>query len=110
MRADTNVADGDTPLAAPTRETAAATVDTILAEVLRRPIVHPEWLFLQDAAAYAGYSEQQFSDFVKRGVAPKSVLFSRSARRFQRSEVDAWCAASGPSAYSSKGDPGAVRR
>ena len=28
MRADTNVADGDTPLAAPMRETAAATVDS----------------------------------------------------------------------------------
>ena len=107
MRADTNVADGDTPLAAPMRETAAATVDTILAEVRRRPIVHPEWLSLQDAAAYTGYSEQQFSDFVKRGVAPKSVLFSRNARRFKH--VDAWCAAGGPSAYSSKGDPGAVR-
>ncbi len=52
MRADTNVADGDTPLAAPMRETAAA----------------------------------------------------------QRSDLDAWCAAVGPSAYSSKGDPGAVRR
>jgi hypothetical protein len=43
----------------------------------RRPIVYPEWLSLQDAAAYTGYSEQQFSDFVKRGIAPKSVLFSR---------------------------------
>jgi predicted DNA-binding transcriptional regulator AlpA len=111
MRADANVADGDTPLAALMRETAAATVDTILAELRRRrPIVYPEWLSLQDAAAYTGYSEQQFSDFVKRGVAPKSVLFSRNARCFKRSDVDAWCAARGPSAYSSKGDPGAVRR
>jgi len=76
MRADANVADGDTPLAALMRETAAATVDTILAELRRRPIVYPEWLSLQDAAAYTGYSEQ----------------------------------AGGPSAYSSKGDPGAVRR
>ena len=33
MRADANVADGDTPLAALMRETAAATVDTILAEL-----------------------------------------------------------------------------
>ena len=71
MRADINVADGNTPLAALMRETAAATVDTILAEVRRRPIVHPEWLSLQDAAAYTGYSEQQFSDFVKRGIAPE---------------------------------------
>ena len=109
MRADANLADGDTPLAALMRETAAATADTILAE-LRRPIVYPEWLSLQDAAAYTGYSEQQFSDFVKRSVAPKSVLFSRNARRFKRSDVDTWCAAGGPSAYSSKGDPGAVRR
>ena len=70
MRADANVADGDTPLAALMRETAAATVDTIFAELRRLPIVHPEGQFLQDAAAYTGYSEQQFSDFVKHGVAP----------------------------------------
>jgi predicted DNA-binding transcriptional regulator AlpA len=110
MRTDANVGNGDTALAALMRETAAATVDTVLAELRRRPIVQPEWLSLQDAAAYTGYSEQQFSDFVKRGVAPKSVLFSRNARRFKRSDVDAWCAAGGPSAFTSKGEPGAVRR
>ena len=110
MGTDASVANDDTALAALVRETAAATVDTVLAELRRRPIVHPEWLSLQDAAAYTGYSEQQFSDFVKRGIAPKSILFSRNARRFKRSDVDAWCAAGGPSAYSSKGDPGAVRR
>ena len=98
MRADVGVAKDDTPLAALMRETAAATVDTVLAELRRRPIVHPEWLSLQDAAAYTGYSEQQFSEFVERGIAPKSVLFSRNARRFKRSDVDAWCAAGGPSA------------
>ena len=48
MRADANVADGDTPLAALMRETAAATVDTILAELRRRPIVYPECVSLQD--------------------------------------------------------------
>jgi predicted DNA-binding transcriptional regulator AlpA len=109
MRADASIADSDTPLAALMRETAAATVDTVLAELRRRPIVYPEWLSLQDAATYTGYSEQQFSEFVKRGIAPQSVLFSRNARRFKRSTVDAWCAAGGPSAYTSKGDPGAVR-
>jgi predicted DNA-binding transcriptional regulator AlpA len=108
MRADASVANGDTPLTALVRETAAATVDTVLAELRRRPIVYPEWLSLQDAAAYTCYSEQQFSDFVRRGIAPKSVLFSRNARRFKRSDVDAWCAAGGPSAYTSKGEPGAV--
>jgi hypothetical protein len=46
---------------------------------------------------------------VKRGVAPKSVLFSRNARRFKRSDIDAWCAAGGPRAYASKGEPGAVQ-
>ncbi|MGD0076520.1 MAG: hypothetical protein ABSD31_19640 [Candidatus Binataceae bacterium] len=98
MRANANVANGDTPLAALMRETATATatVDAVFAELRRRPIVHPERLSLQDAAAYTGYSEQQFSDFVKRGLAPKSVLV--------------WRAAGGPSAYSSQGDPGAVRR
>jgi len=109
MRADASVANGDTPLTALMGETAAATVDTVLAELRRRPIVQPEWLSLQDAAAYTGYSEQQFSEFVKRGIAPKSVLFSRNARRFKRSDVDAWCAGGGPSAYTSMGDPGAVR-
>jgi predicted DNA-binding transcriptional regulator AlpA len=108
MRSNTGPTSDDT-LAALMRETAAATVDTVLAELRRRPIVQPEWLSLQDAAAYTGYSEQQFSDFVKRGVAPKSVLFSRNARRFKRSDVDAWCAAAGPSSYNSKGEPGAVR-
>jgi hypothetical protein len=44
-----------------------------------------------------GYSEQHFSDFVKRNIAPRSVLFSRNARRFKRTDVDAWCAAGGPS-------------
>ena len=102
MHADANIADGDTPLAALMHETAAATVDTVLAE--------SEWLSSQDAAAYTGYSEQQFSDFVMRRVAPKSALFSRNARRFKRSDIDAWCAAGGPSPYSSKGGPGAVRR
>ena len=110
MRADVSVANGDTPLTALMRETAAATVDTVLAELRRRPIVQPEWLSLQDAAAYTGYSEQQFSDFVMRRVAPKSALFSRNARRFKGSDIDAWCAAGGPSPYSSKGGPGAVRR
>ena len=81
MRANANVADGETPLAALMRETAAATVNAVFSKLRRRPIVHPEWLSLQDAAAYTGYSEQQFSDSVKRGVAPKSVL------------VGAWCAA-----------------
>ena len=69
MRADASVANGDTPLAALMHETVAATVDTVLTELRRRPIVHPEWLSLQGAAAYTGYSEQQFSDFVKRGIA-----------------------------------------
>ncbi len=110
MGTNPSVASNETPLAALMRKTAAATVDTVLAELRRRPIVYPEWLSLQDAAAYTGYSEQQFSDFVKRGIAPKSVLFSRNARRFKRSDLDAWCAAGGPSAYLSKGDPGAVHR
>lgn len=51
MRTDASVANGDPALAALMRETAAATVDTVLAELRRRPIVHPEWLSLQDAAA-----------------------------------------------------------
>ena len=108
MRADAKVADGDKLLAALMRTTAAATADAVLAE-RRRPMVHPEWLSLH-AAAYTGYSEQQFSYFVKRGTAPKFVPVSRNARRFKRSEVVAWCVAGSPSAYSSKGDPGAVRR
>lgn len=45
-----------------------------------------------------------------RETAAATALFSRNARRFKRSDIDAWCAASGPSAYTSKGEPGAVRR
>jgi predicted DNA-binding transcriptional regulator AlpA len=64
--------------------------------------VQPEWLSLQETAIYCGYSEQQFSDFVKRGIAPPSVLFSRNARRFKRFAVDAWCAEGGPSQFTKK--------
>ena len=99
MCADKSVLYDETTLATVMRQTAASTVDVQLAELRRRPIIPPEWLSLQDAAAYTGYSEQQFSEFVKRGIAPPSVLFSRNARRFKRSDVDAWCAAGGPSKF-----------
>jgi predicted DNA-binding transcriptional regulator AlpA len=89
-----------TPTAVLLRECAAITVLSLLAELRRRPIVQPEWLSLQETAVYCGYSEPHFSDFVKRGIAPPSVLFSRNARRFKRADVDRWCAAGGPSQFS----------
>jgi predicted DNA-binding transcriptional regulator AlpA len=97
-----NTAGEDTLTAALLRECAAETVDALLAELRRRPIVQPEWLSLQETAIYCGYSEQQFADLVKRGIAPPSVLFSRNARRFKRSAVDAWCAAGGPAQFTKK--------
>lgn len=100
MRFSPSVAIGDeTPSATLIRETAAMTVKTVLAELHRRPLIQPEYFSLQDAAIYCGYSEQQFSEFVRRRTAPKSVLFSRNARRFKRSDLDAWCAAGGPSQH-----------
>ncbi|MGA8819993.1 MAG: hypothetical protein WB624_22115 [Xanthobacteraceae bacterium] len=105
-----HIAGEKTPTAALPRECAPKTVDALLADIRHRPIVQPESLSLQDSAACTGHSEQQFSEFVKRGVAPKSVLFGRNARRFKRSEIDACYETGGPSAYASKGDPGAVCR
>ena len=102
MRTEITTAGDDTPTAVLLRECAAKTVDALVAELRRRPIVQPEWLSLQETAVYCGYSEQQFSDFVKRGIAPRSVLFSRNARRFKRTDVDAWCAAGGPSQFGKK--------
>ena len=99
MCADNGVLYDETTLATVMRQTADSTVDVLLAELRRRPVIHPEWLSLQDAAAYTGYSEQQFSEFVRAGIAPPSILFSRNARRFKRSDVDAWCAADGPSQF-----------
>jgi hypothetical protein len=96
-----HTAGEDTPTAALLRECAAKAVDALLAELRRRPIVQPEWLSLQEAAIYCD-SEQQFSDFVKRRIAPPSVLFFRNACRFKRSAVDAWCAAGGPSQFTKK--------
>jgi hypothetical protein len=61
MRTD-HTAGEDTPTAALQRECAAKTVDVVLAELRRRPIVQPEWLSLQEAGIYCGYSEQQFFD------------------------------------------------
>ena len=104
MRTGNNNTIGeDTPTAALLRECAAKTVDAFIAELRRWPIVQPEWFSLQETAVYCGYSEQQFSDFVRRGIAPRSVLFSRNARRFKRSDVDAWCAAGGPSQFEKEG-------
>ena len=99
MRSENTISSEDMPTEVLLRECAAKTVETVLAELRRRPIVQPEWLSLQETAAYCGYSEQQFSDFVKRRIAPASVLFSRNARRFKRSDIDAWCAAGGPSQF-----------
>lgn len=99
MRSENNITNGDVPTEVLLRECAAKTVETVLAELRRRPIVQPEWLSLQETAAYCGYSEQQFSGFVRCGIAPPSVLFSRNARRFKRSDVDQWCAAGGPSQF-----------
>ena len=101
MRTD-HTAGEDTPTAALLRECAAKTVDALLAELRRRPIVQPERLSLQEVAIYRGHSEQQFSDFVKRGIAPASVVFSRNGRPFKRSAVDAWCAAGGRSRFTKK--------
>ena len=86
MCADVSVANGDTPLTALMRETAAATVDTVLAELRRRPIVHPEWLSLQDAAAYTGYSEQQFSEFceARHRAEERPIQSQRSALQARR--------------------------
>jgi predicted DNA-binding transcriptional regulator AlpA len=98
------ITDEDTPTAG----CAAKTVDAFIAQLRRQPIVQPEWLSLQEAAIYCGYSEQQFSNFVRRGIAPKRVLLSRNARRFKRSDLDAWCAAGGPGASASNDDAGAV--
>src|ERR1700730_1863932 len=103
MRTEITPVGDDTPTAVLLRECAAKTVDTLVAELRRRPIVQPEWLSLQETAVYCGYSEQQFSGFVRRSIAPPSVLFSRNSRRFKRSDVDAWCAAGGPSQFENKG-------
>jgi predicted DNA-binding transcriptional regulator AlpA len=56
-----------------------------------------EWLSLQQAAEYAGYSEGAFCRFVRQGVAPPSVKLTNAARRFRRADVDAWITAGGPS-------------
>ena len=55
MRADANVANGDTSLAALMRETAAATVDTVLAELRRARVSRArEWVA---TAAPFGYRD-----------------------------------------------------
>lgn len=100
MYSKINTVGEHTPTAVLLRECAAKAVTTLISELRRRPIVQREWLSLQEAAGYCGYSEQQFSEFVKRGIAPPSILFSRNARRFKRADLDRWCAAGGPSQFS----------
>lgn len=100
MRSAITIVGDHSPTAVLLRECAARTVEALVSELRRRPIVQPEWLSLQEAANYCGYSEAQFSHFVKRAISPPSVLFSRNARRFKRADLDCWCAAGGPSQFS----------
>jgi hypothetical protein len=81
MRTDNTTAGEETPTAALLRECAAKTVDALLAELRRRPIVQPEWLSLQETAIYCGYSEQQFSDFVAMRGASNAATSTLGARR-----------------------------
>jgi hypothetical protein len=97
MRTQIKTAGDEKPTTPLLRQCAAETVDALPAELRRRPIVRPEWLSLQHAALYCGYSERQFSEFVKGGIAPPSVLCSRNARRFKRSDVTG-----GPSQFKEK--------
>lgn len=96
MRSINNIADGDELSPKLLRTLASAAADAVIERLRRNPIVAPEWLSLQDAAAYTGYSEQQLSEFVRTGRAPKSIKFSNNARRFKRRDLDAWCSAGGP--------------
>lgn len=48
------------------------------------------WLSLQEAATYIGYSEQTLCELVRAGTAPLSTLISKRARRFARTDIDAW--------------------
>ena len=100
-RADADANDGGSPESLATLiEQAAARAADVVAERLRRnPLPAPEWISLQSTAAYTGYSEAQMAAFVAEKIAPPSVLFSRNARRFKRSDVDKWCAAGGPSQF-----------
>jgi hypothetical protein len=94
MRTDHTAAGEDTPTAALLRECAARTVDALLAELRRRPIVQPEWLSLQETAHYCGYSEQQFSDL---GVASRRRASSLAATR-GASSVATWTLGAQPAA------------
>jgi len=73
MRTENKTIGEDMPTAVLQGECAAITVDALVAELRRRPIMQPEWLSLQETAVYCGYSEQQFSDFVRSGIAPQSI-------------------------------------
>jgi hypothetical protein len=93
MRTQIKTAGDEKPTTPLLRQCAAETVDAFLAELRRRPIVRPERLSLQ----HCGYSERQFSEFVKRSIAPPSALCSRNVRRFKRSDVTG-----GPSQFEEK--------
>jgi predicted DNA-binding transcriptional regulator AlpA len=55
-----------------------------------------EWLSLQQAAHFSGYSESTFCRFVRDGTAPPSVKLKTGPRRFRRADVDSWIVAGGP--------------
>ena len=85
----------------------AETVKDVLTALRRKPPVPRAWLSLQECAAYCGVAEQTMSSYVRRGIAPPSILLSRNARRFRLVDVDAWMQAGGPSQFP-QGAKGAV--
>jgi predicted DNA-binding transcriptional regulator AlpA len=56
-----------------------------------------EWLSLQQAAVYAGFSEGCFCRHVRAGTAPPSIKLGNNARRFRRADIDRWIEKGGPS-------------
>jgi predicted DNA-binding transcriptional regulator AlpA len=73
-------------------------VTATLDRLRRNPTITPEWLSLQSAAAYLGISEAHLVLLVRQGSAPKSIKWSRCARRFKREWLDQWAIDGGQSA------------
>jgi predicted DNA-binding transcriptional regulator AlpA len=94
--------ENEAPLAALIREVASKTAAAVIDQIRRAPVIEPEYLSQQEAAVFLGYSEAQLCEFARRGIAPKSISFSRSAKRYRRADLIEWASSGGPSAFADK--------
>lgn len=80
----------------PPNEAAPDSWDALIERAVKRAVAEAlkaaprEWLSLEQFAAYIGFKPATIYNYLANGTAPPSVKLASNARRFRRSDIDAW--------------------